>query len=267
MARFVALGDSLTEGVGDAHAGFPNGWRGWADLLAAHLARLDPTLHYANLALRAKRAQHVLAEQVDSAVAMDPSLATIRAGGNDVLLPHASIDQVVASLDESIDRLSATGARVLVLNGFDVTVSPLLRYAGERVRVLNDAVGSLARNHDATAVDVSDFRAWSVRPLFGPDRMHPSPLGHRLLARRMCDVLGLPPIWVEDEYAAAPPCRSRRNVWAEELSWWGAHVVPQLHRWATSAAAREGATAKWATLVRPAEWTEAGWSGDRGWAI
>ncbi|WP_399211906.1 GDSL-type esterase/lipase family protein [Streptomyces sp. SLBN-31] len=39
--RFVALGDSLTEGVGDP-AG--NGWRGWAALLAGALAEADVEL-------------------------------------------------------------------------------------------------------------------------------------------------------------------------------------------------------------------------------
>ena len=40
--RFVALGDSLTEGVGD-----PVGdrWRGWAELLAHGLAPVDAAVH------------------------------------------------------------------------------------------------------------------------------------------------------------------------------------------------------------------------------
>ena len=123
MARFVALGDSLTEGVGDAHAGYPNGWRGWADLLAEHLARLDPTIEYANLALRAKRVRHVLDEQVGDAVAMDPSIVSLWAGGNDILLPRGSVAEVAGAVDESVDRLAATGAAVLLFTGFELAHS------------------------------------------------------------------------------------------------------------------------------------------------
>lgn len=34
FTRYVALGDSLTEGVGDPDPGRPNGLRGWADRVA-----------------------------------------------------------------------------------------------------------------------------------------------------------------------------------------------------------------------------------------
>ncbi len=37
--RYVALGDSFTEGVGDPDPARPNGLRGWADLVAEELAR------------------------------------------------------------------------------------------------------------------------------------------------------------------------------------------------------------------------------------
>ena len=40
--RYVALGDSFTEGVGDPDPTRPNGLRGWADRVAEHLATLDP---------------------------------------------------------------------------------------------------------------------------------------------------------------------------------------------------------------------------------
>jgi hypothetical protein len=53
--RFVALGDSLTEGVGDP-AG--NGWRGWAALRAGALAEADVEL--TNLAVSGAQTREVL---------------------------------------------------------------------------------------------------------------------------------------------------------------------------------------------------------------
>src|SRR6478735_8063127 len=34
FTRYVAIGDSFTEGVGDPDESRPNGWRGWADRVA-----------------------------------------------------------------------------------------------------------------------------------------------------------------------------------------------------------------------------------------
>lgn len=49
---YVALGDSFTEGVGDPDPTRPNGLRGWADRVAEQLAVDNPSLRYANLAIR-----------------------------------------------------------------------------------------------------------------------------------------------------------------------------------------------------------------------
>lgn len=84
--------------------------------------------------------------------------------------------------------------------------------------------------------------------------MHPSTHGHHLLARRVCDVLGLPPVWVEDEWMLPRARQGRLSRWRAEQQWWRETVVPQLHRWATNAADKEGASPKWASLVRPATW-------------
>jgi lysophospholipase L1-like esterase len=254
VTRFVALGDSLTEGVGDAHAASPNGWRGWADLFAAHLARLDPQTEYANVALRAKRARDVRDEQVGVAVAMRPSIVSIWAGGNDILRPGGDADAVAAAVDESVDRLRATGATVLLFTGFELPETLGLGYVRARITRLGQAIDAIARSHDAVVVDVSTLRSWSQRPVFGADRVHPSTHGHHLLARRVCDVLGLPPVWVEDE-RVTPVVRPGRvaRLRAEQV-WWRETVLPQLHRWATNAAMKECVTPKWSSLVRPATW-------------
>lgn len=254
MTRFVALGDSLTEGVGDAHAAYPNGWRGWADLFAEHLARLDPSTEYANVALRAKRARHVLDEQVGVAAGLNPSIVSIWAGGNDVLRPRGSVADVADAVDESVDRLRGTGATVLLFTGFELPDSVVLRHVRSRIATLGQAIESIARNHDAVVVDVATFASWSQRPVFEADRVHPSTHGHHLLARRVCDVLGLPPLWVEDERMTTPTEPGWLASLRAEHRWWRETVLPQIHRWATNAAMKEAAAPKWASLVQPATW-------------
>ena len=52
--RFVALGDSPTEGLMDLYPD-GSGYRGWADRLAEHIDAADPGLLYANLGIRGGR--------------------------------------------------------------------------------------------------------------------------------------------------------------------------------------------------------------------
>ena len=83
VERFVAIGDSFTEGLEDiAPDGTP---RGWADLVATRLAKEVPRLQYANLAVRGRKLRAIADEQTAAAVALAPDLITVGAGGNDII--------------------------------------------------------------------------------------------------------------------------------------------------------------------------------------
>jgi hypothetical protein len=73
FSRYVALGDSFTEGVGDPHPASPNGLRGWADHVAVALTQYNPELRYANLAVRGRRMDEILADQLQTAVMLEPA--------------------------------------------------------------------------------------------------------------------------------------------------------------------------------------------------
>ena len=95
--RYVALGDSTTEGLEDR---YPDGsYRGWADRLAEQLALLEPDFRYANLAVRGKRAHQIRTDQLDAAIALEPDLASILAGLNDVLRRTVDVDTVAGEID------------------------------------------------------------------------------------------------------------------------------------------------------------------------
>ncbi|MBI0296471.1 SGNH/GDSL hydrolase family protein, partial [Streptomyces sp. PRKS01-29] len=91
-SRYVALGDSQTEGLGDGDD--TTGLRGFADRLAEHLALGNPHFTYANLAVRGRLAAQVHAEQLAPALALRPDLATVVAGVNDFLRPRFDADHV-----------------------------------------------------------------------------------------------------------------------------------------------------------------------------
>ena len=70
--RFIALGDSVTEGWCDPVVGDGAPWFGWADRLALSLdadsrAAGGPRLEFANLAVRGRRVRHVVDEQAPAA--------------------------------------------------------------------------------------------------------------------------------------------------------------------------------------------------------
>ena len=62
--RFVALGDSFTEGIGDPEPRSDGGLRGWADRVAEELSTVQPEFAYANLAVRGLVMQQILDQQI-----------------------------------------------------------------------------------------------------------------------------------------------------------------------------------------------------------
>ncbi|MFD5575570.1 SGNH/GDSL hydrolase family protein, partial [Streptomyces cadmiisoli] len=108
--RYVALGDSQTEGLGDGDDSV--GLRGFADRFAEHLAAVNPGLQYANLAVRGRLAGQVHAEQLGPALALRPDLATVVAGVNDILRPRFDAAEVAGHLEEMFAALTAAGAEV-----------------------------------------------------------------------------------------------------------------------------------------------------------
>ncbi|CAL9365534.1 hypothetical protein SUDANB178_00750 [Streptomyces sp. enrichment culture] len=108
--RYVALGDSQTEGLGDGDDTV--GLRGFADRLAEHLARDRPGLGYADLAVRSRLAAQIHAEQLAPALALRPDLATVVTGVNDLLRPRFDAHHDAGHQEAMFAALTAQGARV-----------------------------------------------------------------------------------------------------------------------------------------------------------
>ena len=224
---YAALGDSFTEGMDDPA---PDGtYRGWADRLAGHLARANPPLHYANLAVRGKLLAEVVTEQVEPAVGLRPDLVTVAAGGNDLIRPSGDADRLTGLFEDAVRRLRATGAEVLVVTGFPPPF-PLLRRMHTRVALYNAHLRAIADRQGCHLVDLwampplHDPRAWSI------DRLHLSTDGHRRIALRAAEVLGLPV--AEDWREPLPPADP--VDWAtqrrEDLRWTREHLLPWVGR-------------------------------------
>ena len=186
------MGDSFTEGVGDRSKRLPNGVRGWADRVAEKLAKAEPGWEYANLAIRSKRLRHIIDEQLEPALAMEPTLVTLYAGGNDILDFGTDVDALMADYETLVARLAATGATVVLFTGFDVKVSAVLEPLKKRNTAYNRRVREIAAKYNAVLVDYWCFDAFHDRRMWDSDRLHMSKAGHKYLAAQVLDHLGVP---------------------------------------------------------------------------
>ena len=189
--RFVALGDSFTEGVGDIDPDRPNGVRGWADRAADVLSGQTDDFGYANLAIRGRKLRAVVAEQVEPALALEPDLVTIYAGANDIMRPAVDIDALVASYDAALGRLVSAGAHLVVFTAFDPGGFPVFGTMRGRFAVYNELVREAAERHGATLVDFWRMRDYRVPGIWADDRMHMSSAGHQRMAMAVLDALGV----------------------------------------------------------------------------
>lgn len=239
-ARFVALGDSTTEGMNDPDG--RGGYRGWADRLAERLAELDPATRYANFAVRGRVSGQVLEGQLAPAVALRPDLASVEVGMNDALRPRFDAAVVAGCIDEMVGALTAAGARVLTFTMPDPTpFLPIGRVLRPRLLALNDAIRAVAARHDAAVVDLgahtvaSDPRLWSV------DRLHGNALGHARIAAAAAEALGLPGSGPEWTLPLPPlPPRGARERLAAERAWWRDYFLPWVSRHARGRSSGDG---------------------------
>ncbi len=229
IRSFVALGDSFTEGMNDYG---PDGKAiGWADRVARELAAQVPEFRYANLAIRGKTVRDVVEEQIDPAMALAPDLVSIAAGGNDILR-GADIDKLAALFDSGVARMRAAGLRVLMFTGFDPVAFPVIRLLRGRIAAYNMHLRAIADDRGCGLVDL-----WSMRALCDPrawseDRLHLTAEGHRRVALRTCEVLGLPAVedWRVPLALPAAPVVGWFAARRQDVRWARQYAMPWANR-------------------------------------
>ena len=216
MTTYVALGDSISVGMGDPLPG--GGWRGWPSLLAAGLP--DPDMH--NLAVLGAQTAGIERDQLPAALALRPHVASVVCGLNDTLRGGFDPARTEAAVGRIVAALKAQGAVVLTMRMPDPGAmlgipQGLARPLARRMREVNAALDQVAAEHGTLHFDASadpeayQRRNWSV------DRLHPSERGHRVIARRFHALLqdaGFPVAPAPDQEPTSPPPTRR-----EEITW------------------------------------------------
>jgi lysophospholipase L1-like esterase len=216
MTRYVALGDSISVGMGDPLP--EGGWRGWPALLATGLP--EPQMH--NFAVLGAQTADIECDQLPRALALKPDVASVVCGLNDTLRGGFDPARTGAAVSRVVQALKAQGAEVLTMRMPDPGAmlgipQSLARPLARRMHAVNAALDEVAAEHgtlhfDAAAdTEAYQRRNWSV------DRLHPNERGHRLIARRFHALLeeaGFPVAPPPDlEPTSLPPTRREEITW------------------------------------------------------
>jgi lysophospholipase L1-like esterase len=240
--RFVAIGDSFTEGLGDE---LPDGsLRGWADLVAAGLAvaQAEP-VQYANLAIRGRLLEPIVTEQLERALSLSPppTLITLNGGGNDMMRPGTDTARLIGLIERAIRRCLDAGVRLVVLSGADP--SARLPFGGlirRRAELLTAATAELASRYGIELVDIFHDAEIRHAAYWSADRLHLNAAGHQRVAGLVLTGLG----HTAAAHVADPgPTESRRVV--AEARYYREHVLPWLHRRARGRSSGDERTGKY----------------------
>jgi lysophospholipase L1-like esterase len=225
MTTFVALGDSITLGIGDpVRVTDPEtgqsrrAWRGWAALLAEGLC--DPDLHI--VAGNGACSADVELDQLPRALQLRPDVASVVVGVNDTLRPNFDPDGIESAAAHTIGALRAAGAEVLTMRLPDpgrmlaapgVFARPLAR----RARQINAVMDGLAERFGTIHFDAAGDEVVYNPCMWAVDRLHPSERGHRHIARRFHHMLaeaGFPVGPEPDpEPGNPPPSKAAQFAW------------------------------------------------------
>ena len=228
-SRYVALGDSFTEGVGDPEPASPGGNRGWSDRAAEVLSLGTPDFAYANLAVRGKLIRQIRDEQVEVALALHPDLITFSAGGNDVLRPGSDPDLIASRCEEEVRRLSRDNATIVMFTGADVGFSPVFRGIRGKIAIYNENLRAVAARYDCVVADLWSLTEIQDAGMWSEDRLHLNALGHHTVARMMLTVLNVPNT-LEPRKPEPLPDRTFREARTEDMQWAREYLLPWVLR-------------------------------------
>jgi lysophospholipase L1-like esterase len=262
ITRFIACGDSFTEGMSDEIVN--DQYRGWADRIADVMAQQSPEFTYANFAVRGKLIHQVAADQVPIAltyVTGPQTLFSFHAGANDVLRPKYKPEVALPLYTETVRRIAASGASVLLFTVLERTdrKGKTAELWAARFSEFNKNVRAVAVEVGAFVADANESGLLSDRRFLALDRLHLNEIGHDRVAQGILEKLGLPYslIWREPLPAAAPLSKSKG--YRSNLTWFRSFLLPWIWRRVRGRSSGDGRSGKhslplsWPSARKPSE--------------
>ena len=233
-SRYVAIGDSFTEGMCDPDPHVPGRFVGWADRLADRLAQEAGLEHitfsYANLAVRGRLLGDVVGPQLTTALAMSPDLISIVGGGNDILRPGVDLDAIADRLESAVVRIRATGADVLLATPTDTRDAGLFRALRGRHAIHTANLFTIAQRHGCYVLNLWGLAALRDWRMWAQDRIHLTSEGHARVAEAALVALGhhAQPGW--DLPLPPAPAAARREQLRAHVEWLRRDAGPWVQR-------------------------------------
>lgn len=250
--RFIALGDSYTEGMSDEKK-YGN-YRGWADRTADVMAVSYADFTYANLAVRGKLVHQVVDEQIEAAISQvtgPKTLVSFHAGANDVIRPNYRADLVLPLYADAVRRLAASGATILLFTVLERTgnTGKAAKMWETRFREFNRNVRAVAEEVGAIIADANEEPAFSDRRFLAFDRLHLNSMGHDRVAQAVLELLDLPfdKKWREP----LPPAKDQPVVFRAWITsmWFITFALPWMWRRARGKSSGDGRSCKYPIAI------------------
>jgi hypothetical protein len=160
------------------------------------------------------------------------------------------VDELAASFEPAVAKLQAAGCRVLIFTGFDPRMFPVIRLLRGRIAAYNMHLRGIADEHGCDLVDLWSMRALKDTRAWSPDRLHLTTAGHRQVARRACEVLGIPAEadWLPPPPVRPPAARPGPSPWLaarrQDAGWVREYAGPWLRRRLSGGSSGDGVLPK-----------------------
>lgn len=246
--RFIALGDSFTEGICDEKK--YGQYRGWADRVADVMAANQPGFQYANLAIRGKLLRQIIDGQIEPALAQvvdKTTLVSFHAGVNDVIRPKYNPNLVLPLYAEAARKVAASGATVMLFtvledNGKEGRLAESWK---ARFRDFNENVRAVADEIGAILCDINAEPAFKDPRFLASDRLHLNPMGHDRVAQAVLESIELPfdPSWRRPLAPIEPKSTFVQS--GTTVLWFITFALPWMWRRARGNSSGDGRTCKY----------------------
>jgi lysophospholipase L1-like esterase len=251
IRSYVALGDSLSEGLGDFGFAESRVHSGWADRLAMLLAREakkhNHDFHYANMAIRGAKIADIMGIQLERALAEKPDLVTVMAGQNDLLSSTENMPKLERQFREGIQKLKDAGCTVIVSNTINPIHLMVFRPLARLATVMTEMIERVAKELDVPVHDVHRIESLADVAYWAEDMVHFSGPGHIKVANEAAALLKLSYRLSElDDIEIAPPARGVLGT----SRWVAVHVLPFFWRRIRRVSSGDGLEPKLPTLTK-----------------
>lgn len=229
--RILALGDSLTQGVGDprpGREGFEGRLDGWVSHLVSALTNSGRPVELTNLAFAGAQTSHVVDIQLPRAAGRSADLATCFIGVNDLCRSSFDVARYRDAMEEVFGALCAASPLVLTatIHQFDARY-PMPAHLRSKVRAnieaANEVLSDLAAQRQLLLLDFRDRPEMRAADIWAWDRLHPNRYGHQLIAADALQVLQAAGHFTEATLPAPKP-ESRGVPDLAHVVWVGGYV-------------------------------------------